>query len=195
MKIDFVLLVIKILLFKLQSVYSTSMFRVAVLENQNKALIEELKSLKELYTGISWEDWLKYNSTYTSLENLKFKAVIKYDSFPGGKMMWDIINILWRYFSTKQGRRPNSMSTEMWQVISSERNRQCLKNLPLQTRSDLMYALSCGPYSRPLFGPQTCRVISSCFKMWNALFIFVEHRFCSSMNSHVLSLSVVSNVG
>jgi len=25
--------------------------RVAVLENQNKALIEELKSLKELYTG------------------------------------------------------------------------------------------------------------------------------------------------
>ena len=28
------------------------MFRVAVLENQNKALIEELKSLKELYTGI-----------------------------------------------------------------------------------------------------------------------------------------------
>ena len=27
------------------------MFRVAVLENQNKALIEELKSLKELYTG------------------------------------------------------------------------------------------------------------------------------------------------
>ena len=126
------------------------MFRVAVLENQNKALIEELKSLKELYTGISWVDWLKYNSTYTSLENLKFKAVIKYDSFPGGKMMWDIINILWRYFSTKQGRRPNSMSTEMWQVISSERNRQCLKNLPLQTRSDLMYALSCGPYSRPL---------------------------------------------
>ena len=29
------------------------MFRVAVLENQNKALIEELKSLKELYTGDS----------------------------------------------------------------------------------------------------------------------------------------------
>jgi len=27
------------------------MDRVAVLENQNKALIEELKSLKELYTG------------------------------------------------------------------------------------------------------------------------------------------------
>ena len=53
MTIDFVLLVIKILLFKVQSVYSTSMFRVAVLENQNKALIEELKSLKELYTGIS----------------------------------------------------------------------------------------------------------------------------------------------
>ena len=26
--------------------------RVAVLENQNKALIEELKSLKELYTGV-----------------------------------------------------------------------------------------------------------------------------------------------
>ena len=30
--------------------YSES--RVAVLENQNKALIEELKSLKELYTGV-----------------------------------------------------------------------------------------------------------------------------------------------
>ena len=28
--------------------------RVAVLENQNKALIEELKSLKELYTGKSF---------------------------------------------------------------------------------------------------------------------------------------------
>ena len=27
------------------------LYRVAVLENQNKALIEELKSLKELYTG------------------------------------------------------------------------------------------------------------------------------------------------
>ena len=39
-------------------------YRVAVLENQNKALIEELKSLKELYTGgikhkgtwVHWEE-------------------------------------------------------------------------------------------------------------------------------------------
>ena len=36
--------------------------RVAVLENQNKALIEELKSLKELYTGgnsitLDWVTW------------------------------------------------------------------------------------------------------------------------------------------
>ena len=33
------------------SLNANEISRVAVLENQNKALIEELKSLKELYTG------------------------------------------------------------------------------------------------------------------------------------------------
>ena len=33
------------------------LYRVAVLENQNKALIEELKSLKELYTGQNSSGW------------------------------------------------------------------------------------------------------------------------------------------
>ena len=35
----------------LQQALHNCLYRVAVLENQNKALIEELKSLKELYTG------------------------------------------------------------------------------------------------------------------------------------------------
>ena len=35
----------------LQQALHHFLYRVAVLENQNKALIEELKSLKELYTG------------------------------------------------------------------------------------------------------------------------------------------------
>ena len=48
--------------------------RVAVLENQNKALIEELKSLKELYTG-----WVNFSKS----TNHNLLQII----FAGGKMM------------------------------------------------------------------------------------------------------------
>ena len=41
--------------------------RVAVLENQNKALIEELKSLKELYTGNIMQTIFLYENTFCKL--------------------------------------------------------------------------------------------------------------------------------
>ena len=41
--------------------------RVAVLENQNKALIEELKSLKELYTGNIMQTIFSYENTFCEL--------------------------------------------------------------------------------------------------------------------------------
>ena len=49
--------------------------RVAVLENQNKALIEELKSLKELYTG-----WVNFS-------NIKNQIFFDNKYISGGKMM------------------------------------------------------------------------------------------------------------
>ena len=49
--------------------------RVAVLENQNKALIEELKSLKELYTG-----WVNFS-------NIKNQICVDKQYISGGKMM------------------------------------------------------------------------------------------------------------
>lgn len=56
--------------------------RVAVLENQNKALIEELKSLKDLYCNKQdWLSWRKRND-----DDNHFMAVTIVDLFRNNKM-------------------------------------------------------------------------------------------------------------
>ena len=61
--------------------------RVAVLENQNKALIEELKSLKELYTGKSFVSLSGFyrgseNSLRIKLSKIKPVVLVLTNSFP-----------------------------------------------------------------------------------------------------------------
>ena len=70
---------------------------MAVLENQNKALIEELKSLKELYTG----NPRKVNLTNSKVQHKPQKAYLWVQinvHFSGGKMMWTESTFGWNIF-------------------------------------------------------------------------------------------------
>ena len=64
--------------------------RVAVLENQNKALIEELKSLKELYTGSRKKN---LNSFHDEVHLLNFRwkdDVVKEDFEESESLQMDL---------------------------------------------------------------------------------------------------------